>query len=199
MATTIALVAVDGDQAIIGHVGDSRVYRFNGQSLTCETEDHSEVHEAVREGLLSADQAALHPRRNVINRALGVEPEVEPDYKTSPIDGRTGFLLCSDGITRHVSDSEIEEIFRNRIHPDYACNRLKELCYARGAEDNLTAVVIDFGEREYADEPTHPSRAAPGAQLPASRIEVAFRPGAVDDNHQPSEQPMPEESMPQRS
>jgi serine/threonine protein phosphatase PrpC len=97
----------------IGHVGDSRVYRFDGQSLTCETEDHSEVHEAVREGLLSADQAALHPRRNVINRALGVEPEVEADYKTSPIDGRTGFLLCSDGITRHVSDSEIEEIFRN--------------------------------------------------------------------------------------
>lgn len=199
MATTIALVAVDGDQAIIGHVGDSRVYRFDGQSLTCETEDHSEVHEAVREGLLSADQAASHPRRNVINRALGVEPEVEADYKTSLIEGRTGFLLCSDGITRHVSDSEIEEIFRKRIHPDFACERLKELCYARGAEDNLTAVVVDFGDREYADEPTHPSRVAQAGQLSASRIEVAFRPGAADDNHQPSEQPMPEQSMPQRS
>ncbi len=198
MATTIALVAVDGDQAIIGHVGDSRVYRFDGQSLVCETEDHSEVHEAVKEGRLSADQAALHPRRNVINRALGVEPEVEADYKTSPIDGRTGFLLCSDGVTRHVSDSEIEEIFRKRIHPTYACERLKELCYARGAEDNLTAVVVDFGEREYADEPTHPSRLAATSGLSASRIEVDFRTGADGDNHQPFEQPMSEQPVPYR-
>ena len=193
MATTIALVAIDGEQAIIGHVGDSRVYRFDGQSLLCETEDHSEIHQAVREGLLSADQAAMHPRRNIINRALGVEPEVEADYKVSPIDDQTAFLLCSDGITRHVRDAEIEEIFRQRIHPDYACQRLKELCYARGAEDNLTAVVIDFGKSQYTDEPTHPAglaglagvaQPAPSGALSASRIEVDFRAGALNENHQ---------------
>lgn len=176
MATTLALLVADGDRAIIGHVGDSRVYRYDGRRLLCETEDHSEVGEAVRAGQLTAAQAARHPRRNIINRALGAEPEVEPDLKTVPLDARTRFLLCSDGVNRHVPDAEIEELLAGGAHPQAICARLKDLCYERGAEDNLTAVVVDLGARAYAEEPTRPSlpRAVPSATSHASRIEVEF-------------------------
>lgn len=158
MATTVALVAALNDnRAIIGHVGDSRVYRFDGRDLICETEDHSEVNDAVRSGVLSAAQAAHHPRRNVINRAIGAEADVEADFKIVPLNERTSFLLCSDGVTRHLNDGELTELMRANIHPQKFCAQVKEICFERGAEDNLTAVVVDFGERRYADEQTRPA------------------------------------------
>lgn len=158
MATTVALVAALNDnRAIIGHVGDSRVYRFDGRDLICETEDHSEVNDAVRSGVLSAAQAARHPRRNVINRAIGAEADVEADFKIVPLNEHTSFLLCSDGVTRHLNDAELSELMRANIHPQKFCAQIKEICFERGAEDNLTAVVVDFGERRYADEQTRPA------------------------------------------
>ena len=178
MATTVALVAVDGARAIIGHVGDSRVYRCDGQQLYCETEDHSEVSEAVRAGVLSASQAAHHPRRNIINRALGAEAEVEADFKVITLDARTSFLLCSDGVTRHISDTELEELMKSGAHPQNICAQLKEMCFARGAEDNLTAVVVDFGERAYVEEPTRPAMSLNVPSAASSRISVDFGPEA---------------------
>jgi PPM family protein phosphatase len=158
MATTVALVAALNDsRAIIGHVGDSRVYRFDGRNLICETEDHSEVNDAVRSGMLSVAQAAHHPRRNVINRAIGAEAEVEADFKIVPLNEYTSFLLCSDGVTRHLNDAELTELMRANIHPQKLCAQVKEICFERGAEDNLTAVVVDFGDRHYADEQTRPA------------------------------------------
>lgn len=176
MATTVALVAAINDtRAIIGHVGDSRVYRFDGRDMVCETEDHSEVNDAVRAGVLSAAQAAHHPRRNVINRAIGAEAEVEADFKIVPLNERTSFLLCSDGITRHVSDAELAELMRSRAHPQKLCTQLKEICYERGAEDNLSAVIVDFGERSYADAPTRPAISrANAAHATGSRFQVDF-------------------------
>src|SRR5262245_30280806 len=100
MATTIAMLAVEGTRAIIAHVGDSRVYRYDRKGLICLTEDHSEVGEALRAGLITSEQAAQHPRRNVISRAIGAELEVEPDFREIEIDELTSFVLCSDGITR---------------------------------------------------------------------------------------------------
>ncbi len=178
MATTLALVAIEGAQAVIAHVGDSRVYRFDGKQLICETEDHTEVAEAVRSGTLTTAQAARHPRRHIINRALGVEPEVEADFKSCTLDGRTSFLVCSDGITRHISDAELAELLSSGAHPQNICARLKELCFARGAEDNLTAIVIDVGERAYVEEPTRPAKiiSVPPASSVGSRISIDFSP-----------------------
>jgi len=156
MATTIAMLAVEGKRAIVAHVGDSRVYRYDRKGLICLTEDHSEVGEALRAGLITAAQAAQHPRRNVISRALGAELEVEPDFREIEIDDRTSFVLCSDGVTRHVTDQEIARLMKNGQRPETICERLKQLCYQGGAEDNLTAVVVDFGPRSYAEEPTKP-------------------------------------------
>src|SRR5262245_51256854 len=127
MATTIAVLAVEGKRAVVAHVGDSRVYRFDRKGLICLTEDHSEVGDALRAGLITAEQAAQHPRRNVISRALGAELEVEPDFREIEIDDRTSFMLCSDGVMRHVSDEEIARLMKNGQRPQDVCERLKQL------------------------------------------------------------------------
>ena len=146
MATTLVALHLDGHQATIGHVGDSRLYRLkpDGQ-LQRETEDHSVVEEEVRAGRMSSEQAANHPNRNVISRALGAEQSVEVDMKTIEIEDGTIFLLCSDGITRHLPDKEISALLRDGESLEAACAEMKRLCYERGAEDNLTAVIVRVG------------------------------------------------------
>src|SRR5215510_7277872 len=176
MATTIAMLAVEGKRAIVAHVGDSRVYRFDRKGLICLTEDHSEVHEALRAGLITPEQAAHHPRRNVISRALGAESEVEPDFREIEIDDRTSFMLCSDGVTRHVTDEEIARLMKNGQRPQDVCERLRQLCYQGGAEDNLTAIVVDFGARAYSDEATKPRVPARAAQARGASDELGGAP-----------------------
>lgn len=143
MATTIVALHVDGNVATIGHVGDSRLYRVDRDGiLSRETDDHSMVGEEVRAGRMTEEQAENHPSRNIISRALGAEPEVTIDLKTILIDPGTAFLICSDGITRHVGDQEIKGVLTFGGTPVEICDYLKNLCYERGAEDNLTAVVV---------------------------------------------------------
>lgn len=147
MATTIVSLHLDGHIATIGHVGDSRLYRLtpDGQ-IHRETRDHSVVEEEVRAGRMTAAQAAHHPSRNVISRALGAEESVEVDMKTIEVTDGTAFLLCSDGITRHLPDDELAALLNGDQEPDAICAEMKRLCYERGAEDNLTAVIIRVGE-----------------------------------------------------
>lgn len=200
MATTLALVAVQNDQAIIAHVGDSRVYRYDGMRLHLETADHSELGDAVRAGEMTIAQAARAHQQNVINRALGIEPEVDADFKVVPVDSRTRFLLCSDGITRHVSDTELETLLaRPASSPQRLCVQLKELCFARGAEDNLTAIVVDLGERRYADEPDADETTRPkvaSTVLPAGKGATTSR---FDVEFTPNSQPEPTKMQPRNS
>src|SRR5919202_729888 len=153
MATTIVALRLDGHIATIGHVGDSRLYRLSpdGQ-LHRETEDHSIVEEEVRAGRMTPEQAANHPSKNVISRALGAEQAVEVDMKTMQVEEGTEFLLCTDGITRHVSDNEIRQLLVVSNNLDELCNELKRRCYERGAEDNLTVVAVRVGEHLKAGE-----------------------------------------------
>lgn len=156
MATTIVALHIDGNIATIGHVGDSRMYRLDGNgSLFRETQDHSIVEEEVRAGRMTAEQAATHPSRNVISRALGAEQGVEVDMKTIMFEPETAFLLCSDGITRHINDFEIRELLALETGPADICDRMKRICYERGAEDNLTAVVVKVSSevaRQFSDQ-----------------------------------------------
>lgn len=143
MATTIVALHISGNIATIGHVGDSRLYRLDQKGeLYRETQDHSVVEEEVRAGRMTREQAANHPSRNVISRALGAEPTVEIDMKTIMFEPETTFLLCSDGITRHIHDSEIKELLNSGAASEQICGQMKEICYQRGAEDNLTAVIV---------------------------------------------------------
>ncbi len=159
MATTIVALHLAGRRATIGHVGDSRLYRIapDGQ-LFRETDDHSVVEEEVRAGRMTAEQAAHHPSRNVISRALGAEQAVEVDLKTIEVADGTIFLLCSDGITRHIPDAELRAILHEAQSLEAACAEMKRCCYERGAEDNLTAVTVRVNARAAqvaADIATH--------------------------------------------
>lgn len=153
MATTIVALHVKGNVATFGHVGDSRLYRLtpDGQ-LHRETEDHSIVEEEVRAGRMTPEQAANHPSKNVISRALGAEQGVEVDMKTMEVEDGTEFLLCTDGITRHISDNELRQLLVLNNDLDEVCRELKRRCYERGAEDNLTVVVVRVGDPVRTDD-----------------------------------------------
>src|ERR671911_662299 len=153
MATTIVALHIKGNIATFGHVGDSRLYRLSPDGkLHRETEDHSIVEEEVRAGRMTPEQAANHPSKNVISRALGAEEAVDVDMKTMEVEDGTEFLLCTDGITRHVSDNEIRQLMVVSNNPEDVCNELKQRCYERGAEDNLTVVAVRVGEQLRSEE-----------------------------------------------
>lgn len=142
MATTVVALHLSGNIGTIGHVGDSRLYRLDEDgSLYRETMDHSVVEEEVRAGRMTVTQAANHPSRNVISRALGADSSVEVEMKTIMFEPNTTFLVCSDGITRHIDDFEIRELLMSNESSREICQKMKEICYERGAEDNLTAVI----------------------------------------------------------
>ncbi len=146
MATTIVALHIKNNVATIGHVGDSRLYRLTPDGrLLRETEDHSVVEEEVRAGRMTAEQAANHPSKNIISRALGAEDGVEVDMKVMEVEDGTQFLLCTDGITRHIPDYELRQLMILNEDLPALCAALKERCYQRGAEDNLTAVVVRVG------------------------------------------------------
>ncbi len=161
MATTIVALHLDGYKATFGHVGDSRLYRLTPDGkLNRETQDHSIVEEEVRAGRMTPQQAANHPSKNVISRALGAEESVEVDMKTIEIQDGTTFLLCTDGITRHVADNELRELLLSGQAPEAICTEMKERCYQRGAEDNLTAVIVEIGTPKHVALTTDDERTA---------------------------------------
>ena len=151
MATTMVALHLAGSRATFGHVGDSRLYRLSSEGqLLRETADHSVVEEEVRAGRMTPEQAANHPSKNVISRALGAEDSVEVDMKTIEVEDGTTFLLCTDGITRHLPDNELRELLVSGQNPEAICGEMKERCYQRGAEDNLTAVIVQVGTPRHA-------------------------------------------------
>jgi len=155
MATTVALVWIDEVTALIAHVGDSRVYRFSRGGLIQETTDHTVVEDAIRAGQMTETEAAEHPMKHVINRAMGIEPEVEPEFSQVSLEAGDTFLLCSDGITGHLTSDELATLLGSKASPQQICEEFKEVCYERGAEDNLTAVVVRIESIDHDDEPTH--------------------------------------------
>lgn len=140
MGTTVSVLYIRDGRAWFSHVGDSRIYRLREGTLDQLTQDHSVVASMVREGLLTDEEAAVHPRRNVLQRSLGVTPEVELDSGSGLeiAEGDT-YLLCSDGLHGFVSADAIRESLG--LDPEQAVERCIELAYAAGAPDNVTVVV----------------------------------------------------------
>src|SRR5688572_1914954 len=110
MATTVALIHLDGSRATVAHVGDSRVYRLEDGRFHRETVDHTDLNDEIRAGRAARDQESELAGRNVINRALGVESGVDIEIKSITAREGARFLLCSDGIYRHLSDEEIARV-----------------------------------------------------------------------------------------
>ncbi len=145
MGTTCSAIALCAKGAVIGHVGDSRVYRVRRDRVDQLTFDHSLQWELERRGRLKPEDISLQEHRNVITRSLGPEPKVEVDIEgplaVYPDDI---FVLCSDGLTAHVVDGEIGTIVRD-LPPKAACRLLVNLANLRGGTDNCTVIVIRIG------------------------------------------------------
>jgi PPM family protein phosphatase len=152
MGTTLTAALVTGREVAIGHVGDSRLYRFRDGELERLTQDHSLVEEFVRQGKLTPEEAENHPQRSIITRALGPEPDVEVETYTHA--GRAGdvYLLCSDGLTGMVPEPRIAEIIAESASLDEAARRLIEEANANGGKDNITAVLFRLGESDESGE-----------------------------------------------
>jgi len=163
MGTTLtALVVANGQQLLVGHVGDSRAYLLRDGTLRRITEDHSLVEELVREGRLTPEQAEAHPRRAVVTRALGVDAEVDVDLY--PVDVAVGdrVLLCSDGLTTMVRERDVERIARSEPDPQRAAEKLVDAANSAGGDDNTTVVVVDVLEVDPVGVPaTEPAAPAP--------------------------------------
>ena len=145
MATTVALIHVEGHGVIVAHVGDSRVYCLEDGRFRRETVDHTDLNDELRAGRVARAQAVELASRNVINRALGVERNVDIEIKSIHVSDGARFLLCSDGIYRHLSDEEIARVLAEHKDPQRAADELKRIVHQRGADDNLTAVVVQIG------------------------------------------------------
>jgi PPM family protein phosphatase len=139
---TVAMLQPDGMVAI-GHVGDSRAYRLREGRLEQLTNDHSLVAELVRRGELSPEEAAVHPQRSVITRALGTEPDVDVDAFTVDTQNGDLFLLCSDGLSTMVDAETITGILaRNYGHLEATAHALIKAANDRGGDDNITAILF---------------------------------------------------------
>ena len=160
MGTTITAIAVvddplDGEVLAVANVGDSRGYVLRHGRLRQVTVDHSFVQELVAEGAITAAEARHHPRRNIVTRALGIEPYVRVDTWTMPIIRGDRFLLCSDGLVDEVADDVIQGILAtHRDDPTVAAQALVDAANASGGRDNITAVVVDVLEGDDPPDPT---------------------------------------------
>jgi serine/threonine protein phosphatase PrpC len=129
------------EQWMVVNVGDSRVYSWDGRELRQLTVDHSAVQELVDAGLITEQQAAVHPERNVITRALGAEDFVDTDSTLIPEAGRQTFLVCSDGLTRELSDERIAQLLAEG--PADPAAALVQAAVAAGGHDNVTVLVVE--------------------------------------------------------
>src|SRR3954463_6562250 len=146
MGTTFTAVLVTGNEIAIGHVGDSRLYRWRDGELERLTDDHSLVEEFVRQGKLTPEEAEARPQRSTITRALGPEPDVEVETYTH--QGRDGdvYLLCSDGLTGMVPEKRIAEILGEAGSLGEAAHRLVEEANANGGKDNITVLLFRLAD-----------------------------------------------------
>jgi len=142
MGCTAELLAFCGDGFALGHVGDSRTYRFRNGQLRQLTQDHTLVQQQIEEGLISSENIRNHPLRNVILRALGQERELALDLLRGKILPGDLFLLCSDGLTDMVQDDQIQEILSSDIDIHRKADKLVESAKAAGGKDNITVVLV---------------------------------------------------------
>ena len=187
---------------MLANVGDSRTYLFRHDRLRRVTVDHSYVQELVATGHISEDEARVHPRRNIITRALGIEPDVRVDWWTLPLIRGDRFVLCSDGLVDEVADTDITTILLDTPDPQEAAEALVDAANAAGGRDNITVIVVDVLDGDdppdptleidvvpvWADAATRPTPAGPFALDPDAPADATgpLERTAVDGDEAPS-------------
>jgi serine/threonine protein phosphatase PrpC len=152
MGTTLTGGLIKDDALTLIHVGDSRAYLMHDDKLSQLTEDHSWVAEMMRRGELTAEQAAVHPHRSIITRALGTDYDVEPDIVEARVEVGDRLLLCSDGLSGMISDERMAEILRQGEGPQKTAAALVDAAVAAGGEDNVTVIVVEFKPDDWQPE-----------------------------------------------
>lgn len=148
MGATLTAAWIDGRKLTLAHVGDSRVYLLRGGELHQLTSDHSLVAEQVRRGIITVDEAAKSDMQSVLLRALGAQLEVEVETGEQGLMARDVLLLCSDGLSRMVSDVEIAGALQAESDPQKAAENLVALANENGGADNVTAIVVRLDEEK---------------------------------------------------
>lgn len=181
MGTTVTAVWLEDSQASIAHVGDSRAYLFRNGDLRRLTQDHTLVDELVRRGKLTEEQAAEHPQRSIITRALGPEPDVDVDTVTYAVQAGDVLLLCSDGLTAMVSEERMAEILASAPTLDRAASQLIEAANKAGGRDNITVVAARLEEVDEELRPEEATMITPPGSKPAAAdaSQPAMRGGAA--------------------
>ena len=142
MGTTCSALVLKDNRAFIAHVGDSRIYRIAKGIIAQVTDDHSNVAEMQRRGMLTKEEAKHHPERSHLYRAVGVRPDVPIDLiKDIPLGTSETFLLCSDGLVNHVEEDEMLKMVK-KLPPQEACHELVDMANDRGGYDNITVLVV---------------------------------------------------------
>ena len=140
MGTTLEICLIYNNRAYIGHIGDSRIYRIRQDIMRKITVDHSYVQNLVKEGKITKEEAENHPKKNMLMKALGCEPVIEPDVTVKGFYEGDIILVCSDGLTNMISEEEIYNIIREDFEnaSDNLIKRANEL----GGKDNITVILI---------------------------------------------------------
>ena len=142
MGTTVVCAVARDDQVYIVHAGDSRAYLFADSEIRRVTTDHSIVQELVSAGQLTEDEARFHPNRNIITRALGVDPELDTDFNTVLMPEGAMLLICTDGLSGYFSDSELCDLIGAEDGEELV-SKLIGAAKDSGGSDNITVAVIE--------------------------------------------------------
>jgi protein phosphatase len=144
MGTTVTVCLKQDEELFSAHVGDSRAYLIREETIIQLTEDHTLVHELVKNGGISREQACFHPQRNVLTRALGAEPVVAVDLRRIGIMPRDLLLLCTDGLTAYLRKEEILALLKSAPGLEEGAGNLLREALDRGGADNITIVLVEF-------------------------------------------------------
>lgn len=142
MGTTMVAALLDEDTAHILNIGDSRCYQITQGGITRVTRDHSVVEDLVSQGQITPEEARLHPKKNLITRALGAEAHIRADLYRQRVARGEYLLLCSDGLSNVVTDQEMLYEILHGGEPENCCARLLHIAMDRGAPDNVTVVLL---------------------------------------------------------
>ena len=142
MGTTLVAVTVENEKMFIVHVGDSRVYLFRENNLQQITTDHSYVMELVKIGSITREEAEVHPKRNIITRAIGIREEVEADTVIEDVKQGDKILLCTDGLSNMVSKGEMTKILIEQCSTEEKVKKLVVLANEKGGLDNISLILI---------------------------------------------------------
>jgi protein phosphatase len=143
MGTTLVVTLLCDNQITIAHIGDSRCYRYRGEKLEQVTRDHSLLQEQIDSGLLTREAARRSQNKNLVTRALGIEPQVEAEIHTYPVQNGDIYLLCSDGLNDMVEDEDIEmTLGALAANPQLAAEQLVQMANDNGGRDNVSVILI---------------------------------------------------------